>query len=178
MIQELKCPICKNPALYKIEFEENKEYIIIVCQHCKKEFKYIKNYKKVYIARSFLVSDSKYKYALDVKTSYSGILEIIDPLLYEEDIENYKNLVQTDINLIASSDILVAFIMQLSIGTISKIVYAYKCGIPVYIINPTRTFLQDPWLKYHSEKIYENMKDCYKDIINACIEDINRILVI
>ncbi len=65
-----------------------------------------------------------------------------------------------------NGDIVTANSMTPSCGTISEIIYAnIVFKKPVYIINPNRMYLNDPWLKYHSVKIFEDVDKCFEYII-------------
>ena len=52
-------------------------------------------------------------------------------------------------------------------GTMMEIVYAYSKNIPVFlIISPDKDFENDIWLKYHSNKMFFDVNECYDYILN------------
>jgi len=109
------------------------------------------------------------EYRKTVKENYSDKLRLIDPMtitpigVCEKVGENcdYVYIIQRDKKLILKSDILVAYINRLSFGTIMEVMYSYDHGIPVYVINPSGEFLDDPWLLFHSIKQFRRIEDCF-----------------
>lgn len=73
-------------------------------------------------------------------------------------------IVEEDKRLIQLSDYLIAYVEIKTFGTIMEIVYAYENDIPVYIINPSMEFENDIWLSYHTEKIFNNIDDCFEHL--------------
>jgi len=129
--------------------------------------------KKVYLAGNVF----EVNYRESVKKQYGNQLILLDPM--EENgaivdvskstvIHNRTNeqIVETDKDLIDKSDILVAVINRLSIGTIMEIIYAYSKKIPTYAIVPEyENFHNDIWLKYHTTKFFFNVIKCYDYIL-------------
>lgn len=177
-LNPLTCPYCNITRNYEIqELKDKEKEYGIKCIACKKEFKYKRGYKKLYLSRTFSVSDSKYKYANHVITDFSGLLQIVDPMDWNYDesmIDNHEKIVEEDIKRVQECDCLTAFIMGFhTFGTILELSYAHRNNIPTYIINPVRNLANDPWAKYHSIKIYEDVDKCYTDIIAGYLKELN-----
>jgi len=115
------------------------------------------------------------------------MFELVDPMDFEYDVTHCKiqseddveyirkriysdgeveKIVETDLDLIDSCDVLVAYIEKPTFGTIMEIVYANNSGKKVYVINPDGTLWNDIWLRYHTDKFFENIPDCLNYVGN------------
>jgi len=166
--RQLTCPYCGYLRLYDItSFEKKDKDYFIECYECKKKFKFRKGYKKIYLSRTLSAADVAFKYPVHIYDHYSGLLEIIDPL-------NWQINVDDDIKHLKECDIFVGLVMGVpTFGTILEMSYAHRNNIPVYFINPTRQWLQDPWVKYHSTRIFDDVDKCYEEIIISAIKELN-----
>jgi len=148
------------------------------CQNvkCGKRFMVPLNYWRVYLARTFSVSDPKYKYPVHVKSHFSGVLDFVDPLDYKDAPNWRKNpeeIVSFDKNLIDECDIFVAFINQPTFGTLGELHYAHNKDMMTYVINGNGVHMNDPWLKYIVDGMYEDTDKCYYDLINLAVRIYN-----
>lgn len=169
------CPYCDtHQFVFLYEQEKHTSY---KCANfkCQKTFLIPFNYKSVYLARTFAVSDTRYKYVWHVKTFFSGVLNFIDPDdSFSLDIENNpEKIVPLNESLIDKSDILVAFINQPSFGTLGELHYARHKKMPVYVINHNRVHMNDPWLKYVVDGLYDDVDKCYQHIVNNVVKEYN-----
>lgn len=113
-----------------------------------------------------------------VKTNYSHLFEIKDPLSEVEDrlnldVEGYRsgkidfstdivnNIVEGDIKLLRDCDVLVAMMIRYSAGTIMEIRAAYDMDKPIYLIDPNETMRRDIWLRYHANAFFDRIADCF-----------------
>lgn len=152
----------------------NKEVIGHKCDEykCQKLFYIPIKYKLVYLARTFSVSDARYKYAYHVKDRFTGILDFMDADDFKE--PKLENVVSFDKKLIDLCDILVAFINQPTLGTMGELYYTYyEKNMPIYIINHNRVHLGDPWLECISNNIYDDVDKCYQDIVDKTVKEYN-----
>jgi len=136
---------------------------------------------KVYLAGN--VKNKSYReYTLK---NYSNKLNLFDPLREIDekaipinfDWEDYHNnkielpdhcvhkLVSSDKIAITKCDILVAYIENYSAGTIMEIKHAYDHRVPVFIIDPTKRFRKDIWLRFHTIKFMDSIDECFKYIL-------------
>ena len=77
-----------------------------------------------------------------------------------------SDVVSRDIEEIAKCDFMVAFVTgDVSYGTIMEMVYAGTHGVPVYLVC-TNGHEEHPWLKYHAEKVFTDVKDFEEFIWN------------
>jgi nucleoside 2-deoxyribosyltransferase len=145
--------------------------------------------KRVYLAGT----TSLYLYREECKRLVSNLdylrplLELVDPMDFEYDITHCKiqseddvewlrsrefsdetiiRIVETDLNLIDSCKVLVAYIEKPTFGTIMEISYAKNIGKKVYVINPKGDLKNDVWLRYHTDKFFDNIPDCFNFICN------------
>lgn len=76
-----------------------------------------------------------------------------------------SKIVLSEKSEIIKCDILVAYILQFSAGTIMEIEHAYINNIPVFIIDPSKTFRRDIWLRFHTDKFFDDIDDCFDYIL-------------
>ena len=117
-------------------------------------------------------------YRKHVLQNYSSLFDIRDPLTEVErkmnlDIEGYRSgridfpttiindIVEGDISLLKSCDVLVAIMNRYSAGTIMEIRIAYDADKPVYIIDPKRSMWRDIWLRYHANIFFNSTTECF-----------------
>lgn len=96
-------------------------------------------------------------------------LELLDPIRIVT--QEFPEVVEKDKELIIDSDIVVAYVQSPSFGTVMEIIYAYEQGVPVYLINPNKEHMMNFWVRYHSTKSFENISDCFDDIIQKNISE-------
>jgi nucleoside 2-deoxyribosyltransferase len=116
---------------------------------------------RVYLAGTY----NEHKYRETIKRIYSDLIECIDPFEYVDQNTPGGDIVENDLNLIDSCDTLIAYITRPTFGTIMEIMYAGNNDKHVYIINPEKTYFNDPWLTYHSIKIFDNINDCVTEAL-------------
>lgn len=138
--------------------------------------------KKFYLAHSFILRESVYKWQKMIEKQYN--LEFINPFhknkeerrrvkqlskipeerqeggLKEWSIKDCTNIMREDLNLIRSSDGVVALFDKPTVGTCQEIfAAAYVFNKPVYII--TNKYMYHPWLRVlanmNNGKIFRNM---------------------
>ena len=177
--REIYCKNCKSWWPYYIEEDDlkDKNEIEIECYICKKNIKIKLNSITIYLARTFSVSDSKYKYAVEIKNNFKLFINIIDPYEYEKEIKigdydrNYKKIVDLDKHLINNSDVCTFFINNPTFGTISEMFYSQQIGKPIYIYNSNGIYESDVWLKSYSSngKIYLDCKEMFREILKKYV---------
>ena len=72
-----------------------------------------------------------------------------------------RNIIEKEKKEILKCNILTAYMEIYSAGTIMEIQHAYNHHIPTYIIDPTKEFRKDLWLKYHTLKFHDTIDDCF-----------------
>lgn len=130
---------------------------------------------KVYLAG--YSGETEYrKYACKI---YGKQLFLFDPMkkidlptiskkeLYELTNDEVSFIVEGDKAAIESCDLLVAFIKRASFGTSMEMIHAYKNKIPIYVIDPTTTWRNDIWIRYHTNKFFDDIDSCFHYIINS-----------
>ena len=143
---------------------------------------------RVYLAGS--VKEKSYReYALK---NYSNKLNLFEPLREIDekvipinfDWEDYRNdkinlsdyyvhkIVSSDKVAITKSDILVAYIENYSAGTIMEVKHAHDHRVPVFIIDPTKSFRKDIWLRFHTIKFMDSIDECFKYILKLKENDV------
>jgi len=107
----------------------------------------------------------EFEYRKGVKAVYGKYLNLYDPI--EMVKPDNPDLVNIDKEAIESSDIFVAFIRKLSIGTIMEIQYVYNIekNIPIYVITSDR-FVEDIWLSHHVSRFFPSIRSCFDFILN------------
>lgn len=172
----INCPFCKQQQAIHLDLDLKVQKVICENPECQKEFKIPIKFKRVYLSRTFAVSDCKYKFPLYVRKMYDGIIESVDPW------ELWKNLDPKPIDeviptlnkqWIDNCDIYVAYIFNPSFGTLGELSYAGTKSMPRYIVNSNRVWVNDVWLKYQSNKIFEEIDTCFHYIINNIIYSYN-----
>jgi nucleoside 2-deoxyribosyltransferase len=178
----IECPFCKSQNFVRMSVSSEFKYENVILEKCinikcGRQFMVPLNYKTVYLARTFSVSETKYKYAINIKDKFSGVLKFIDVLDFGDNNDRLMNHPETivlfDKQLIDKCDILVAFINQPTFGTLGEIYYALNKGILVYVINHNRIHIEDPWLKYIVNGLYTDIDKCYYDLINLSVKEYN-----
>ena len=124
------------------------------------------------------------EYRTYVWRKYRKFIDIFDPLREVEakvvddivkkatekqrfDDETIAKIVEGDKAALLTCHIMTAIINKYTAGTIMEWMYAYNNNIPVYMIDPTRQFRRDVWLRYHSARIFTTVDDCYDYIIDS-----------
>ncbi len=176
----INCPFCKHQQGVYLNLDIQVQKIICENPNCKKEFEVPMKFKKIFLSRTFECSDSKYKYPIYIRKMYDGIIESIDLLeiLKKSNPKTYykmENIPEINKKWIDFSDIYVGYIFEISFGTLWEMYYAKSKPIPIYVINPNRMWMNDIWLKYMANKIFDNTDDCFHHIINEIIYDYNKI---
>jgi len=115
------------------------------------------NKPKIYLAGT----KSEFQYRKFIKETYSEKLTFIDPFEIEL---NQNSIVKNDLQLIDNSDLLVAYITKITVGTTMEIMYACRKGIPTYVIT-NDVFKEDPWLKYYSSKFFNSFAECMMGVM-------------
>jgi len=101
------------------------------------------------------------KYCIE---NYGEEYELLDPIAMVSEDQNYITIVEDDKKLIETSDILIAWIRKCTFGTVMEIPHAFDHNVPVLVVNPDGKFKNDVWLKYHSEKIFQHLDECFSYI--------------
>ena len=135
---------------------------------------------KVYIAGW----TGEVEYRNYVWRKYRKFIDIFDPLREVEakivddivkktsekqefDDETIKKIVEGDKAAILNSHIMTAIINRYTAGTTMEILCAWKNQIPVFMIDPSKKFRNDVWLKYHTTKVFDTVDSCYDYIIGS-----------
>lgn len=128
---------------------------------------------RVYLAGHTIEED----YRLTCHVRYGKKLDLVDPLKlveynWNEIKEKFKDnfdiyAVRRDKKLILSCDILVAYVLKATFGTVMEMIFAFENGIPVYLIDPTKIVRNDPWVKFHIRKSFNTIDECMRDIISV-----------
>ena len=155
----VSCPYCDTQQ--GVILISTKERIDIehkcINPKCEREYLIPINYKKVFLSRTFSVSDAKYKFPHHVKTYHSGIVIPIDLLDYKLRLKTRLDEIEVNEQIIDESDILVAYINQPTFRTTFEIARAHEKNIPVYIIDMNMMWANDPWIRHVSSKTFFNM---------------------
>lgn len=78
------------------------------------------------------------------------------------DYDNVVKLVDIEKNVIKYNiNVLVAFMKVYSAGTIMEILEAYNASLPVYVIDPTKRFRNDIWIRYHTNTFFNTIDNCF-----------------
>lgn len=104
-----------------------------------------------------------------VKSKYGKSLNLINPMeILESDlneeigVNKHIFIVRRDQKLILQSDIFVAFIsIGPTFGTSMEICFSKQNNIPVYVIEPNKTYRYDSWLKYYTTIFFDNIEQCF-----------------
>lgn len=170
----INCPFCKFQLAVKLDLDLKVQKIVCDNPSCKKEFKVPIKFKRVYLSRTFAVSDCKYKFPIYVRKNFDGIIETVDPWeLYKEQKPSDDTVPFTNKQWLDNCQIYIGYIFNPSFGTLGELYYAESKPMPVYIINPNRVWTNDIWLKYQATKIFEDIDECFRFIINDIIYDYN-----
>jgi len=124
------------------------------------------------------------KYRKEVIDKYGKYAVFIDPMniTFDEVFENIGEdlsdifIIRRDKKMIEQCDILVAKVehlpkKQIMIGTLMEIVYAHTRGIPVFTISSDNTLLQNPWIKFHSNGLFNSIDECFGYIFKHKIDE-------
>lgn len=87
----------------------------------------------------------------EINAGRAGRYEKLDPV----------ELVLRDVKAIEDAGGIIAYIPEnrkFQCGTFMEIVYAYKLGVPVYIVC-TNGHHDHPWLKFHANEIFTSLED-------------------
>lgn len=127
-----------------------------------------------YRERCFKEWGDKFEFIDPMKDS-EGIFQAYDfRYTIKEVIENKISMpyavrlavVENDKALIDRSDYVLVYLERKSFGTIMEIMYAYMNEKPIYVINPTMSFIDDVWLSVHASMIWPSLDECMKFLIN------------
>lgn len=164
MDKEICCPYCEYKWFYSICCSEtlyDKEVLDIKCKNCSKNFEFSRNYYKVYLSRSLFGADIKYKYVHSVIDKFEGIMLFEDPIYLDSITEKLRTL--------RGCDICVSCIQSVkSTAPFFEMTYARMLGLPVFTIDYGRQFTTDKWVHSFSDKVFENIEDCYNTIVKFC----------
>lgn len=140
-----------------------------------------KDTKKDFKLKIYLAGWHKdYDYRAYCKDEYGDKIIFIDPMenisfdkLYKEIGKDLSDiyLIRRDKKLIEECDILVAKVEKLppwefSCGTFMEIMYAYEKGVPVFLISSDENIIENPWMKFHSEALFYDEKECMDFIVD------------
>jgi hypothetical protein len=172
----INCPFCKHQQSIYLDLDLKIQSSVCKNPKCQKTFNIPIKSKRVYLSRSFDCADTKYKFPIFVRKMYDGILESVDPLEFIKKIDPKPDdeiIPELNKRWIDSCNIYVGLIENASFGTLGELSYAKSKPIPTYIINPNRVWTNDIWLKYQATKIFEDIDECFRFIINDIIYDYN-----
>lgn len=136
---------------------------------------------KVYLS-GYANEEDYRKYAIE---KYGEELDLFDPIKEMEgtkfpwfDWNSFRaGLISIDDSIISplvesekefikyNCDVLVAYMVRYSAGTIMEIKHAYENNIPVYIIDPTKKFSRDIWLIYHTNVFFDSIDSCFEQLL-------------
>lgn len=172
----INCPFCKFQLAIKLDLDLKIQKVMCENHKCQKEFDIPIKFQRVYLSRTFQCSDTKYKFPIHVRKNFDGIIETIDPWELtkqqkpSDDIVPFINKQWLD-----SCNIYVGYIFNPSFGTLGELYYAKSKPMPVYIINPNRVWTNDTWLKYHANKIFDDIDTCFHYILSDIVYNYNLI---
>lgn len=92
----------------------------------------------------------------------------IDPMKRDyrgKEGNSYREIVDLDKIDVRSCDIILANCPTPSVGTSMEVFYAWTLGKPVVAVVPTGGKVS-PWLRYHTTKVCETMRDAIEWIIS------------
>ena len=131
--------------------------------------------KKIYLAGTIYTEEPHKSWKYEFRNSMSGKISnkisfsYIDPNPNTENNEfSKKVVVPIDKQIISSSDILIAYIVNCSFGTTMEIFYAFQQQNKlVIVIDPYEKYGEDVWLKYHTHLIVNNIEQASLVIYNT-----------
>ena len=135
---------------------------------------------KVYIAGW----TGEVEYRAYVWRKYRKFIDIFDPLKEVEsklvddivkkatekqifDSETITKIVEGDKAAILSCHLMTVIINKYTAGTMMEMLYAWEHQIPIFLIDPTKQFRNDIWIKYHTTRVFNNVDSCYDYIIDS-----------
>jgi nucleoside 2-deoxyribosyltransferase len=98
------------------------------------------------------------------KVILSDKYDILDPMVrdYRDTcLDDYKYIVESDLDDVKKADIVLANCYKPSAGTSMELVYASQMGKKVYSASSP-----SPWVKYHSDKTFEHINDAIEYLLN------------
>jgi len=101
-------------------------------------------------------------YRREVHKKYEKDFDIIDPMQYVGC--PHQQIVSIDKCQIIASDVLVAYIIQPSYGTVMEVCFAYDHNKIVYIIDPSKRVRKDIWPSSHCHKFFETIDECFSSL--------------
>jgi nucleoside 2-deoxyribosyltransferase len=120
---------------------------------------------KIYLASTIYtecISDAKWKDTF-MNRLFPDMYTIYDP---DPKNGSGEEVVGIDKKIIESCDFLVAYIKKPSFGTAMEIKHAFdRQNITVFLIDPEGVNLENPWLTYHSHRMFTSIQSC-ADMIN------------
>jgi nucleoside 2-deoxyribosyltransferase len=87
------------------------------------------------------------------------LLDTIDPMKRDyrgKESESYREIVELDKLDVRQCDVVLANCPKPSVGTSMEILYAWEMGKVIAVIAEGTI---SPWLRYHSTKIFTNIRD-------------------
>lgn len=57
--------------------------------------------------------------------------------------------------------------LDISIGTVCEVVYAYMQGMPILVWGRDQDTIEHPWIEYHSVRSFEKMEDVLDYLVNC-----------
>lgn len=76
----------------------------------------------------------------------------------EDALLHARQIVEDDKRDIAESDVVLAYLPKVSVGTSMEIIHAYATGKPVVTVVPPSAPMS-PWVLYHSTFVVEDLSD-------------------
>jgi len=88
-----------------------------------------------------------------------SVFNFYDPNPSRDDNIGYE-VISRDKSAIEKSDVLVAYINKISIGTAMEIKHAFdQQNITIIVINPAMNLIHDLWLTYHSHQVFIHLEE-------------------
>lgn len=102
---------------------------------------------------------------MDIVRSTSGdvrdlsVFNFYDPNPSRDEMVGFE-VVSRDKSAIEKSDVLVAYVNKLSVGTLMEIKHAFeKQNVTVIVINPAMNVIHDIWLTFHSHRVFVTLDE-------------------
>lgn len=127
--------------------------------------------RKIYLAGPLkdCTWEQKTEWRESFKRRFAGLFEFFDPMEFEgiaectqTPKEMGEKLVKMDVSYISKSDIIVANMWKLSIGTIMELVYASIEQKTIFVICSKQ--FESLWLLAHATKVFRTIDQVFEEL--------------
>lgn len=120
---------------------------------------------KLYLAHAYFNRKLIRKYELAVLKKYFETINPFYDIEIKYDKKNYKKIIHGDVLTILKSDVILVFLDSTqTFGTSMEMVYAKAYQKPIFVICKNKKITDNPWIKYHSTKIYKTKEEFIKEM--------------